>query len=787
MVFYLNGSFSTRALLEAGLAGVGGMLLLATPALAQNDGSSGAVADSGRSQPGAQQQSATSVAQNRVEEIVVTARKQQESLQKVPVSVTAITANDLQRRSIANLASVGQSTPNLSFTQQGAGGRTSGVVYIRGIGQGDTLATYDPAVGIYIDGVYLGRAQANDLDMLDIERVEVLRGPQGTLFGKNTSGGAINIVTKQPDLTGFSGRAQVTVGSRDRFDLNGGLNVPLVDDKVALQVSVSRRRQDGYGHRILAGDDEGNTRRDSERGQLLVKPTENFSILLEADRTHFNETNAVMDLYEALTTGAPIAAINGLFAAGLTPLPYDNRWVTPGDFTTNGTGPNSNRGNIWGTAATITWGFSGATLKSITSYRHIHTHNDIDPDGSPLAILDQYNPVRQKQISQELQISGKSFDDKLNWVGGVYYFREVADDNTYNNVVGPLQPFGVDANFTQALHITNSSYAAYAQGTYNLTDKLRATVGIRYTKDDKSVVRSRFGFPNTSILIEPTTKKSRSSTAFSPRLGLDYQWTPTFMTYVSVAQGYKSGGFNGRAGTISDFNEFKDEKVLTYEAGFRSDLFDRKVRFNATAFYSDYRNLQVQISGSTTDPTTGNPVPFTIVTNIPKARIAGGEAELVVVPTTGLKLTGGLGLTYGKYIKLPTDPQFTAAPPLTKDSQFQNVPKATWTGAIEYTTALTPEMDIIANTNYTYKTTIFYNTHNTIPARQRHYGVLDARLTFEHKPSGVSLAVFGTNLTNKHYAVGAFDSGQQDDPALGFVFRNMAPPREWGLSAQVKF
>ncbi|PYO39955.1 MAG: TonB-dependent receptor, partial [Gemmatimonadetes bacterium] len=209
-------------------------------------------------------------AANALEEVVVTARKQEEFLQRVPVSVVAITADELQKKSLETLASVGQVTPNFTFSQTGNGGNSSGLVYIRGVGQYDNLSTFDPAVGIYIDGVYLARMQNNDLDMMGIERLEILRGPQGTLFGKNTNGGAINIVTKEPNAAadGLQGRLQLTGGSLNRHDVLAGINIPIVTDKAAVEMSIARRSQDGYGQ-YADGEEMANRDRDAARLALL--------------------------------------------------------------------------------------------------------------------------------------------------------------------------------------------------------------------------------------------------------------------------------------------------------------------------------------------------------------------------------------------------------------------------------------------------------------------------------------------------------------------------------------
>ena len=280
-------------------------------------------------------------------------------------------------------------------------------------------------VGIYVDGVYLGRAQANDLDMADVERVEVLYGPQGTLFGKNSDRGALNIVTRMPDLgaTSLSGPVEVQTGNYGRANVSGVWNVPLVTNKAALLVTAADWRQEGYSLRLLDGEESGNQNRASARVKLLLKPTENFHALLSIDGTIFNERSGAYRLVEVRTSSAlPI-----LYAT-MTPYRYDNRWVTKSDLQYNGTGPNKNAGNVYGASLTLNWERPWGTLKSITAYRRLRVDSEFDPDGSPLTVLDVFNNVDQYQVSQEVQATGTSFGARLHWVAGLYYFSESAQD-----------------------------------------------------------------------------------------------------------------------------------------------------------------------------------------------------------------------------------------------------------------------------------------------------------------------------------------------------------------------
>jgi iron complex outermembrane receptor protein len=331
--------------------------------------------------------------------------------------------------------------------------------------------------------------------------------------------------------------------------------------------------------------------------------------------------------------------------------------------------------------------------------------------------------------------------------------------------------------------VENDSKAAFGQASYAFTDKLRLTAGLRYTEDEKNVEVARLTYPDRAQVFR--LPDEHASDSLSPRVGLDYRWTPDIMTYVSAAHGAKNGGFNGQTARPTDFDEFDDEKVWTYEAGLRADLLTGRARLNLTAFYSRYENMQLQINGATS--VNGVPTPFNVITNVPEASIRGGELELAISPARGLTLSAALGLTEGKYDELPTDPEFVASRVITRDSEFSHMPDVAYTLGAEYTGPLISGMQVTSRIDYAHKNRIFYNTENTRNVLQPAYGVLNARVSFEHDASGVSVAVFGSNLTNESYIIGGFDDATNPNPGLGFAFATQGAPREWGVSARIRF
>jgi len=707
-----------------------------------------------------------------LEEVVVTARRREEVLQDVPVSIAALPREALRARSVASLADLGQLVANLTYGEKVQSGNSAGQVYLRGIGQQDTNSTFNPAVGIYVDGVYLGRAAANDVDLADVARVEVLYGPQGTLFGHNTNGGAINIVTRDADLTAREpdGDVEVDAGSYRSLRLAGHLSVPIAAERAALTLAVTHRTSEGYGTRA-DGERTANTHRLALRGQLRVAPLTGFEATLRVDRTAFDEHSADYRL----------VAVRGestvpMLYAQATPYRYDARWVPADDYGSYATGPNRNAGTVWGASLTLAWHRGATRLQSISAYRQLGLDSDFDPDGSPLAILDVYNSVRQHQFSQELQASGATKSGGLEWTAGLYYFSETAQDNQPANVA--LEYFHGAANFDPRLHVVNSNVAAYGQAIARLTPALRLTIGARAGHDVAEDSRVVVSYPVPTVE-QPFLARSAGWSSFLPRIGLDYHWSADLMGYASVAEGAKNGGFNGRAGSLAEFNRYEPEKVWTGELGLRSEWYGRRLRLNATAFYSTYSDFQILLNRSVTDPATGRPVPFSFVGNMPSAVVRGGEFVLSAVPRAGLTLESSVGIADGAYRRV------LSGAPVTTASQFVNTPKATISVATELSQPLGDAGQLVLRLDYLHKTTIQYDYSNSPLVAQRPYGLMNARLTWHLPRRRATFFLYGTNLADVHYAVGGLDDGAGG--SLGEVVKLMGPPRQLGAGGEMEF
>ncbi len=577
-----------------------------------------------------------------LDQVVVTSRKTIENVQKVPIAVSPFSAKMLKDRGISNVGQLADYVPNVEIDVNTAFGGSQSVLspFIRGIGQNDFAITYEPAVGLYVDGVYYGRGVGSVVDMLDVDRIEVLKGPQGTLFGRNTIAGAINVTTKEPGKK-FELQGQLNTGSFNRFDSRITANIPLIEDQLYSSISFSSVNRDGYVKRIpykgvlsekdgqnigsLLGngqytnvgnsDNLGNQNNDTWRAKFLWKASDKFKVTLNSDyvRVRENESPGSLVAVEGDTTPGPPdqnsnlvevynfltqipSTVAGLPENSLTGrTPYDERFLTGDPFTTYGTSEGGSRIDVWGLGLTLDYKLSDhLTLKSISSYRNLESAFAQDGDHSPLSWASYGFKMPQKQFTQEFQLSGKS--DKLKWIAGLYHFQE--DGSVLDEVylgLGIVQVYGLNI-------IKNKTYAAFAQATYNLTDKWSVTGGARFTNEQKfldgrqrnyNYDPTRPGNENIPVANDPTLLyppggHNQEFNVPTFRIGTEYQITDDIFTYGYFAQGFKSGGWTTRVTVATqEAPTFEPERANTYELGVKSEFADNKLRLNLAGFYTD--------------------------------------------------------------------------------------------------------------------------------------------------------------------------------------------------------
>jgi iron complex outermembrane recepter protein len=745
-----------------------------------------------------------------LEEITVTARKREERLLDVPVAVTAISAERIEAQSMSRLDDVTYAVPNLSISGGGtdAGGTGFGIVYVRGIGQIDYANSIDPGVGTYVDGVYLGRAVGGNLDLPDIQQVEVLRGPQGTLFGKNTMGGAINVTTKRPTFENDATFA-ITYGEDNR--MNGEFEGDLkLSDTVAARVVGAYRSQDGYISRYYGGDAIGEEDTLVGRAKLEYRPSDDLDVLVSFDYTDAGGTSAkTVKLFDPLAVGDQLAILwnevpaafaadlfdNGMIDGSQPPIPglpfvpysvIEGERIGPqndfNDLRTNaGTGPMKNDFQSWGASARIEWDFGPATLRSITAYRTLDSVVGGDQDGQRANASVAYWGDEQSQWSQEFNLYGST--DSLDWLAGLYYFSEDADAS--QEIRQNLPWFMVNILFGTE----TKSYAAFAEGTWRFSERWSAVAGVRYTSEDKDFYAHDVCYPGMVLPCPggeflPLTTTSDSWTSVDPRVGLQYRPSTDWLLYVQYSSGFKSGGFNARPGSIEAARQpFDMEQIDAFEVGAKGSFAGGRAIVSLAAFYYDYTDLQMVISGI--NPLTGTAV--AVVGNLGNATIKGAEAEITWRPVDRLLLNAAVGYTNAEYDSL--DPGVldlitaVGSPAVTLDNKLPRTPEWTVNAGIEYLWTLGASGDLTARLDYAWIDEQFNDIQNFREAMTPSHENVNARITYRHSDRWEA-ALYARNLTDEEYVANSFWP-QGGQASVLFLIPN--EPREVGLTLKFHF
>ncbi|HKU38401.1 MAG TPA: TonB-dependent receptor [Polyangiales bacterium] len=726
-----------------------------------------------------------------LEEIVVTAQRRRTDLQKTPIAITALSSEELHERGAVDLQDVIEGVPNVQLitSSQASGGSNFAQLFIRGIGQTDFYITKDPAVGLYVDGVYLARAPGSLLQLLDIDRVEVLRGPQGTLFGKNTAGGAINVITKKPDGS-FGGVADLQAGGQGRRGVAGSFQAPIIEDRLFMRVTGSALHQDGYYQRLEAGAIDSRTADGNSLGSyagrvsLLWSPSDEVEVILAADASQERQTGTDYQAVAIFDDVPNIRLYNDLVLAPIGQR-YDSSWVAPRPWATNSTTPSYDNTDVWGVSGTVSWGIGPVQLKSISAYRALRAAARTDADGTPFDIVASEGiEVKQHQISQELQLTGNSFDHHLAWVLGLWYFQEDAEDHQGSrqlvglyealedapprSIAPPGQPadmcpadgsgpaetclggmgnplnkrFDLSRDFAREL--SGRSYAAFGQASVGIGDALGFTVGARFSREEKD-----FSYEETQPLQADKSTFGKLTVkpawnVFTPRLGVDYRFTRTLMVYASYAWGFKAGGITGRPARADLFQAMDPEWLITYEVGLKSEWFDRRLRVNLAAFYSQYTDIQI-----TRNTTDAQGMFIRVEQNAGDGNIKGFEAEVTAVPVKGLSLGAAVGYTDFEFTSLL--PQQSAQPNmlLTLQSQLPFTPKFTGAFFASYALDLGGAGELRPRVDVDYSTGYYVDIPNTEAIAQDNYVLLNARLAYAPASDAWELYVAATNLTDQ--------------------------------------
>jgi iron complex outermembrane receptor protein len=735
--------------------------------------------------PDARPASAQETDADGLSEIVVTARKRAESAQDTPISIAAMSAEELSERRVENLRDLQSLVPTMQVTATQSGSSANAQLYIRGVGNNDYRVTSDQAVGLYVDGVFLARSMGASLDVVDVAQVEVLRGPQGTLFGRNTMAGAVQVVSVQPSFE-WGGSGEVTLGSLNRQDLKLTLNAPIIDDRLAARVSLSRLRQDGYGKRLFQNLDTGNTHNDAARLQVLFEPTNKMRFTFAGDVGRRRGNSSVETLLQVLDPAAFAAYNADLVAQGL--LPITNANFVTGDRNTSWAGaPNGDDYDVAGGALTAEFELSDTlTLKSISAYRSLDTHSNYDFGAVPYPASWQDIDLQQEQVSQEVQLLFNSADQRLNGVVGLYYFTELGkqrDIDPYFEL--PIATGACNLCFTLNDPFINLydiflkqrtvSHAAFAQASYAVNDKFSVTAGLRYTSDSKRLLNSIY-YNNTyqAFTFErPLGIVANDFTDWAPHLALQYKPTDDAMLYFSLSQGYKAGGYNGVSFEPDRPEYFEPEEITSYEVGAKTEWMDRRLRLNGSLFVYDYRNV------------VGFAFINSAVTfeNIGELYVYGAELEATALLGRSWEASLNAGYLGLDIRSVKPGGEISIRP----DTRLPNFPE--WSGdfSLKYDNRFEGFGALSAIVSATYKSQHEFLLPNRPGEAEPGYTLLNASATWTPNPDAaraVSLTLFGRNLTDEEYKIYA-ENGV--DYGFSLLYAQFGRPREWGVALKYAF
>lgn len=704
-----------------------------------------------------------------LQEVVVTAQKRAERQQDVPVSISVLTNSAIVGSSLSNLSALATQVSGVQFTASDQGGGNADF-YIRGIGQNDFIPTDDPGVGVYVDGVFIARTAGGLLDLDDVDRVEVLRGPQGTLFGMNTIGGAISVITEQPQFK-FTGSAFLRAGQRDRFDTGLVLNVPVIDDKLAVRFDFLSKSQDGYGRSLETNRLYGGEGKEIGRLSVLWLPTDSVSVDLSADYTRVRQPIA-FSILKTLNTQTFVTIPQNQWAVANGVTPYDQRWISPSNFTSYGVFQPGDHEDIYGTSLTVQWSLGATQLKSITAYRNARVATGLDFSAAPSQIGDQTVKEQDSQTSQEFILSGKSLSDSLDWIAGLYYLRESIFSDIYLPLSFPQNPVGYDTDSVNTE--VNKNYAAYTQETFHVTNRLAAFVGGRYSSERKQdsiqVYATKFG-----AFLLPPTPLSHSWGDFTYRAGLKYNFSPNVMGYGSVATGFKSGGFNGRAQS-SFFIAYNPEKATTYEIGLKSQILHQRLQVNADAYWTNYTDIQT--TENVVDPSTG--VETNVVGNPGDAHIKGIELGSTALLTNYLKLSLATTQTSAHYVSM------APGAVVSLSDHLPLVPAWTMNAALDLTlpapTPVSADGYVTVHVDAVHKASYYDGAPNSQYNFEPHLTLMNARIAYNSGNDRWTVAAYARNLTNHSYYL-----FHEDLMAFVYSIADPAPPREIGAEVYYRW
>ncbi|GHD00999.1 TonB-dependent receptor [Novosphingobium pokkalii] len=790
--------------------------------------------------------SAPAGTEGQITEIVVTAQFRAQSVQRTPLAITALSAATIAAQGLTNISDIAAQAPNVVLQPAQAGGGPSVQSFIRGVGQVDSNPAVSPGVGTYIDDVYYGTIAGANFDLVDLDRVEVLRGPQGTLAGQNSIGGAVKLYSKKPTGDGH-GYVSLSYGRFNNVRVNAAADIPLVRDKLFMRITGVSDSKDGYVTRMdyacthpgtavpsfatTSGCQLGTLGGKSVtagRVQLRWTPTDALEVNLAGDYINDNSEGTPQTLLYAKNPGqTPKTSINGVslgtasgasqfisyspygayaldvyskspylsYATFCDPSPSDQTaayCATPRSATKGGGG-----------SLTIDYKLgSDVSLKSITAFRRQTMDYVDDSDTTPIGGALLTNSLIYREFTQELRLNAALFDNKVNVTLGGFYMDEKTNLNSRIDIP-PFDFLGRDV-------VPAKTYAVFGNADWKVTDKLQLIGGLRYSKQEKTFNFGRLGVPGSvagfhpdgppyfpcpqaggtvvNVAVCPVNGLSGTFKGDNVdyRVAAQYQWAPTFMTYASVATGFKGGGVNPRPYNLYQVIPFDPERLTSYEVGFKGDLFDRKLRVNASLFYGKYSNLQLPVSSCPANPAYPNvPLasyaqPCSALLNAGRARTQGGELEVTARPTDKLTLQGTLGYLDIGFKSLQASALSAGT---TLNSKFPLASKWKSSASAQYRIDTNSVGTITPRIDMTYQSSFYTSIPNTTFNKVPGYTLLNAAVAWE-APDGKWMVTGNVmNLTNKLYYYALLDARAVNGLVTGFP----AAPRQWRVTVKRSF
>jgi iron complex outermembrane receptor protein len=697
--------------------------------------------------------------------IIVTAQKREQAIQDIPASVSSLGTEALEQRGIRDVQALQFQTPSIQS------GNSVGItqISIRGVGMNVTTPTTQPGVGVYVDGVYQTRTALGGLSQLDLARVEVLRGPQGTLYGRNATGGAVNFITASPSNK-FEGFVLAGYAGYDDWRLQGLVNLP-VTDRLRTRLTVEYHDQnDGFVKNVIPGSPDVDSNKSlMARLKVAADLSDNATFELSAFGGH--GSGAVDYLVLREPPNAASIAINPALAFAIVPSE---------DHRTSANRPSKSDRDTWGFTGTFSWDVGPARLKSITGYYHSKYMNDYDGDGTNLDFVPVRDWAKSDSLSQEFNLSGDS--GPVEWLAGLYYLHDKFTLNQRFDFPIGFPPFFLPPSTFLTIDATpykTKAYAAFADGSVHLNEKLKLLAGARYSKEKQDVTQSSavgldlgggVEIPLFALCSDLRTKLEFES--FTPRGGVQYDFDDSKNAYLTVSRGFKAGGVNESACTD---NIYKPEKITAYEAGVRTQLANGRVTLNATAFHYNYTNFQVQqILGLQA-----------LIVNAPKATVNGLEIETLFAPNRHWSINANLALLDSEYGEgfYNTDVLNRAAGVQdVEGNQLNRSPKASGNIGLQYRTGplsfgeLTARGDLYLTSRY------YFREFNSPEDSQDGYALVNLNLIWDSPGERFQARLYANNLFDANYitTLGANEN-------VGARFMTWGTPRQLGVELRARF